>query len=281
VIGACRLPSPCGVEQARARPIGAADDPLELVDRGGHDLRRIGNRRRVKARVDRRHAVAQAVGRGPSGAQRGGEITRGGGDAIVVGDGARIGEQREPRGAALRARFIGGARERVREREAERLAEIVAPGDDVVAQQERRGLGRGSAFADDAVDDASRDGVEVRGGGILQGANYNEGMFVVRFATLAALVVWLAAMTASRFGGLMERIDLVAYVCGAITLVGLFVMKFVGPPPAGFVPRAAIAVAMLAVAAAAAFARSVETAAMLVTLNIALGFVLLMWYVRE
>jgi len=106
-------------------------------------------------------------------------------------------------------------------------------------------------------------------------------MFVVRFATLAALVVWLAAMTALRFGGLMERIDLVAYVCGAITLVGLFVMKFVGPPPAGFVPRAAIAVAMLAVAAAAAFARAVETAAMLVTLNIALGFVLLMWYVRE
>jgi len=106
-------------------------------------------------------------------------------------------------------------------------------------------------------------------------------MIVVRFATLAALVLWLGAMTAARFGGLMGRIDLIAYACGAITIVGLFVMKFVGPPPAGFIPRAAIAVAMIAVAAAAAFTRAVDTAAMLLTLNIALGFVLLTWYVRE
>jgi len=106
-------------------------------------------------------------------------------------------------------------------------------------------------------------------------------MIAVRFATLAALVFWLGAMTAARFGGLMARVDLVAYACGAATIVGLFVMKFVGPPPAAFIPRAAIAVLMLLVAAAAAAASASGTAAMLITVNIALGFVLLAWYVRE
>ena len=71
------------------------------------------------------------------------------------------------------------------------------------------------------------------------------------------------------------------FVLTLATIVGLFVMKFVGPPPAAFIPRAAIAVLMLLVAAAAAAASASGTAAMLITVNIALGFVLLAWYVRE
>jgi len=106
-------------------------------------------------------------------------------------------------------------------------------------------------------------------------------MIAVRFATLVALVLWLGAMTAARFGELFRRLDLVAYTCGTVTIIGLFVMKFLGPPPRGFIPRAGIAILMLAVAAGATFTRTAETAAALLTLDIALGFVLLTWYVRE
>jgi hypothetical protein len=106
-------------------------------------------------------------------------------------------------------------------------------------------------------------------------------MIAVRFATLVALVLWLGAMTATRFGELFRRVDLVAYTCGAVTIVGLFVMKFMGPPPHSFVARAGVAVLMLAIAAGAAFTRTSGTADALLAVNIALGFVLLTWYVRE
>jgi len=107
-------------------------------------------------------------------------------------------------------------------------------------------------------------------------------MIAVRFATLAALVFWLGAMIAWRFGDLFRRPDLVSYACGTVTIVGLFVMKFVGPPPHGFAPRAVIAFLMLAIAIGSAFTRvSAEAAAALLTLEIALGLVLLTWYVRE
>jgi hypothetical protein len=106
-------------------------------------------------------------------------------------------------------------------------------------------------------------------------------MILVRFATLVALVLWLAAMTAARFGELFRRVDLVAYGCGAVTIVGLFVMKFMGPPPRSFVARAGITVLMLAVAVGAAFTRTAGTADALLALNIALGLILLTWYVRE
>jgi hypothetical protein len=66
-----------------------------------------------------------------------------------------------------------------------------------------------------------------------------------------------------------------------VTIVGLFVMKFMGPPPHAFVARAGIAILMLAIAAGAAFAHSGDTATTLLTVNLALGLVLLTWYVRE
>jgi len=107
-------------------------------------------------------------------------------------------------------------------------------------------------------------------------------MIAVRFATLAAVVVWLTALIAWRFGDLFRRLDLVSYACGTVTLVGLLVMKFVGPPPHGFIPRAAIAFVMLAIAIVSAFTRvSAETASALLAVEIALGFALLTWYVRE
>ena len=104
---------------------------------------------------------------------------------------------------------------------------------------------------------------------------------MVRYVTLVALVLWLGAMVQERFGDVVGRAHLITYGCGAATVVGLFVLKFLGPPPTAFVLRAAIAVLMLAVAAAAAMLPNRDVAAMLMTANIALGLVLLTWYVRE
>jgi hypothetical protein len=105
-------------------------------------------------------------------------------------------------------------------------------------------------------------------------------MILVRYATLAALVIWLGAMVSQRFGHLLGRGFPVAYGCGAAIVVGLFVLKFMGPPPKAFVVRAAIAVLMLAISAAAAFTAR-EVSQQLMTVNIGLGFALLIWYVRE
>ena len=77
-------------------------------------------------------------------------------------------------------------------------------------------------------------------------------MILVRYATLVALVIWLGAMMDERFGELFRRAHLLTYACGAVTVVGLFVLKFLGPPPMAFVVRAGIAVLMLAIAVAAA-----------------------------
>ena len=105
-------------------------------------------------------------------------------------------------------------------------------------------------------------------------------MILVRYATLVALVVWLGAMVDERFGDLFSRAHLIAAVCGTVTLAGLFVLKFMGPPPMAFVWRAGIAVLMMALALAAAFAAR-DASNLLLTVNIGLGFVLLIWYVRE
>jgi len=105
-------------------------------------------------------------------------------------------------------------------------------------------------------------------------------MIVVRYATLVALVLWLGALIGARFGDLARRVEPFGYVCGAAILVGLLVMKFVGPPPHGFVARVAVVALMLALAGAASIG-SADTRALLTSVNVALGFVLLMWYVRE
>jgi hypothetical protein len=106
-------------------------------------------------------------------------------------------------------------------------------------------------------------------------------MFVVRYATLAALVLWLSAMLGARFGDLLRPLPPLTLACGAVTFVGLFAMKFLGPPPPAFVPRLAIVFVMLVIAAASAWLVTSATAAWLTTINIGLGFLLLYWYTRE
>jgi hypothetical protein len=109
-------------------------------------------------------------------------------------------------------------------------------------------------------------------------------MIVVRYATLMALVIWLGSMMGARFGELVGRFDLLAYACGAAVVVGLFVMKFLGPPPPAFIPRVAIVFLMLGIAVASAtFVARIapDLSKMLSAINIGLGLVLLFWYVRE
>jgi uncharacterized membrane protein len=162
-------------------------------------------------------------------------------------------------------------------------------------------------------------------------------MLAVRYVALMALVVWLGGMVilgllvapstfgvlqmsdpangrmlaGAVFGTILRRFHYVAYACGAILYLSLFVMKFVGPPPQAFVVRAAIVFVMLLVAlysgvpvtrelegiqkqAGGQVSRLPETderrvrfdqlhrrSTMLMTLNMGLGLVLLYWYARE
>jgi hypothetical protein len=162
-------------------------------------------------------------------------------------------------------------------------------------------------------------------------------MLAIRYLALAALVVWLGGMVVfglivapttfrvlqeadpsggsvlagTLFGELLAQFDILAYACGGVVLVALFMMKFLGPPPAAFVVRAAIVAAMLAVAIysggsvsreirriqagvsqpigelpaadprRARFAALHRTSTTLMSINMGLGLVLLFWYTRE
>lgn len=109
-------------------------------------------------------------------------------------------------------------------------------------------------------------------------------MLAVRYLALAALVVWLGGIVTltlltSPSGEELGQFDLLSYACGALIVICLFVMKFVGPPPAAFIPRLAVATAMLAVAiygGVVVFPSAIPRLA-----DVALGFILLFWYVRE
>jgi len=162
-------------------------------------------------------------------------------------------------------------------------------------------------------------------------------MFAVRYAVLAAQVVWLGgmlaigaivapaafrvlqaavphegrALAALLFADVLRQFHLVAFGCGAVIIVGLFILKFVGPPPAAFVLRLALFTTMLGSEVYAAVPVTNELASIqavvgapigslaendprrlrfdslhrtstaLMTLNVGLGFVLLFWYTRE
>jgi hypothetical protein len=109
-------------------------------------------------------------------------------------------------------------------------------------------------------------------------------MFAVRYVTLAALVVWLGglvtlALVVTPTSENLQRFHVVGFVCGAIVFVCLFVLKFVGPPPHDFFPRVALVALMLLVGVYANFWSRTPLVPM--SIDIALGFVLLFWYARE
>ena len=103
-------------------------------------------------------------------------------------------------------------------------------------------------------------------------------MVVVRYIALVALVVWLGAMQSVLVGTGTAWYIAIAYGCGAVLVVGLFAMKFVGPPPRAFFTRLGIVVLMLIMTL---FDRWLIPGPTATSVNLALGLVLLAWYARE
>src|SRR5204862_4874446 len=103
-------------------------------------------------------------------------------------------------------------------------------------------------------------------------------MVVVRYATLLTLVVWLGVMQWVLFSNRPDYADWLPFVCGGVMMVGLFAMKFLGPPPRAFVVRIAIVFAMLC---AAAFDRFYGGSLIATAINLALALMLLGWYAHE
>ena len=174
--------------------------------------------------------------------------------------------------------------ERGRECGAERVAQILAVGAEVLAQQEcqRAGVDRVDVcLVRQGIENARRDRVQFSQPEILQACNYNQPMIVVRYGTLAALVL-LGGRHAglTRFGDLSNVFPSLTLICGAIVVIGLLTMKFIGPPPPAFFPRIALALLMLAVPAPRPGWRRAHGAVGAGPQS-GLGFVLLHWYARE
>jgi uncharacterized membrane protein len=103
-------------------------------------------------------------------------------------------------------------------------------------------------------------------------------MIVVRYAALVAVVIWLGVLQNELFADRSDYATWLGVTCGVITMVALFAMKFLGPPPHAFAPRAAI-VALMVVLTFIDYAY--HASKMPAAINACLGFVLLSWYARE
>ena len=111
-------------------------------------------------------------------------------------------------------------------------------------------------------------------------------MFAVRYVALAALVAWVGGMfllllIGSPSAELARLVQRVAIVCGAVILVALFTMKFVGPPPRAFPLRAAVTGAMLAAAIATTLTTAKSASHELTVATMIGGLFLLTFYARE
>jgi hypothetical protein len=107
-------------------------------------------------------------------------------------------------------------------------------------------------------------------------------MFVVRYVALVALSLWLGDVLLLAGGAApaaVRSLQLVGYLCGALVLVSLFIIKFVGPPPRAFTVRAGLVLVLLVLSAYAGEFR--ESPRWLATVNVALAMLLLAWYARE
>jgi low affinity Fe/Cu permease len=103
-------------------------------------------------------------------------------------------------------------------------------------------------------------------------------MVVVRYVALVALVVWLGAMQGALSGHSTAWYIPIAYGCGAVLVLCLFALKFVGPPPRAFFIRLGIVVLMLLMTL---FDQWLIPGATATYVNTALGLVLLAWYAHE
>ena len=103
-------------------------------------------------------------------------------------------------------------------------------------------------------------------------------MVAVRYAALAALVIWIGGMLTVVVGDALTRFS-TSLACGAVVLLSLLVLKFVGPPPRAFIPRVGlVALMMVATILASTGVLPVAAAA---AINLAFAAVLLFWYLYE
>ena len=183
-------------------------------------------------------------------------------------------EERQPSGAADRRLVVEVSLQRGRERATEAVAQIVTIGRVIPAQEKQQRQRVARHVARDRIEHRRRDGFEL----FVQPSNYNERMAVVRFAALVALVVWLGGLQGAVFGNRSGGLPTwLAYTTGGLIVVSLFAMKFLGPPPHSFVARVALVTLMLVLTLVDQFYRLPAVT----VITLALGFVLLAWYVRE
>ena len=108
----------------------------------------------------------------------------------------------------------------------------------------------------------------------MDGADYNEWMFALRYVAVVAATIWAGGLLtlgvvaapaifdviAARgitdgrvlagaiFGDILRRFHLVSYVCGALIIGTLVTRALLGPRPVQFAPRVTVAAIMLATA---------------------------------
>ena len=108
----------------------------------------------------------------------------------------------------------------------------------------------------------------------MNGADYNEGMFTLRYVAVVAAAVWAGGLLAlgavaapsifdviaargvadgrivagAIFGEALRRFHLVAYVCGIVIAGTLLARALLGPRPVPFGPRLTVSVIMLVAA---------------------------------
>ena len=107
-------------------------------------------------------------------------------------------------------------------------------------------------------------------------------MLAVRYIALVALVFLLGAAVSALTGQSTDEAGgwhLAPQAAACIIIACFVTMKLVGPPPAAFFARTALVIVMLAVGIYAHLART--QASLPASVNLALGSVLLFWYVRE
>jgi hypothetical protein len=103
-------------------------------------------------------------------------------------------------------------------------------------------------------------------------------MVAVRYAALAALVVWIGGMLTVVVGDALTHFS-TSLACGGVVLVSLLILKFVGPPPRAFVPRVALVALMLIATILGSTSRLATTT--VAAINLGLAAILLFWYVYE
>ena len=321
------------VGQPLAGPVRTCDDALHLVDGARNHFGGLERFRGDQACVQRGRAFINGSRRTPLGLQAPDQRQDRCRDPIVVRNRQRFDESGHVPGALARAALEqrpleGGAQSRF-----ECVTEIGAVGGTVPPQQKRQYDGIERRLLPRQLQHIIGETAQV----LEQSANYNDAMFALRYVALLALVIWLGGMillgsvvapqtfsvlqaadavsgrmlAGSLFGTILENFHYIEYICGLVMLVCLFAIKFIGPPPHGFIPRVVIVAVMLLISVAAGYpvAREIarvqsevsgpinvlpdtdprrvefnrlhQASTVMMTVNMGLGLVLLFWYVKE